>query len=631
MGARMMVRYLARALAAGAILLAAGCAQLDSKSESVSPVPVSANPMADVSALAEAQAKGDDDAVLAAARRLAAQDPAAMSLGGEAALDFQTDLAATLAEAGAPDEAATLYRAVLGRLDATGSPDLSRQVAILTRLAELSLKEDEPEAAAARLDDAIARAGGALGPDHPRVQALRDLKRAMAVGEDGGAQAAAPDVAEGVGAGAGETAELVAAPSARMQSLEVGAPQPRSARAERGEAPFDLVPVFYGANRARVTGGFFGGEGGDDPYEFYGAGRGDLETGVVTVSVPKNRAFGEIPKPNVWLGEFRPDPAKHVILEDLEAFPNIQQFVAELRQEVDRSNRREAVVFIHGYNTTFAEAAERTAQIAVDLEVDGAAVLYSWPSSGAPWGYFSDRNQIVRPIIRDLETFLTVVSQQSGAERVHVVAHSMGNEFLMRALERISNARPAAPLFDQVVFAAPDMDAADFEAAASELGPVARDMTLYASSQDAALKWSKRLQGGDYRRAGDADPPLLLASMATVDTTPASNSAFGHADIFGPALPDLQAMLWHSLNPQRRCVLTDERRQSGEYWVFGLHGEQVCDETEFKEAMTTLRRLGPDLTYALLEDKIAEATATGADASAARWRGALAILKSLEE
>ncbi len=50
-----------------------------------------------------------------------------------------------------------------------------------------------------------------------------------------------------------------------------------------------------------------------------------------------------------------------------------------------------AVVFIHGYNTSFDFAIYRTAQVAYDLKFDGAAFAYSWPSGGGLASYTYDR------------------------------------------------------------------------------------------------------------------------------------------------------------------------------------------------------------------------------------------------
>ena len=45
------------------------------------------------------------------------------------------------------------------------------------------------------------------------------------------------------------------------------------------------------------------------------------------------------------------------------------------------------MVFIHGFNVPFEDAIYRTAQLAHDLDFDGAPILYSWPSRGTMLGY----------------------------------------------------------------------------------------------------------------------------------------------------------------------------------------------------------------------------------------------------
>ena len=76
----------------------------------------------------------------------------------------------------------------------------------------------------------------------------------------------------------------------------------------------------------------------------------------------------------------------------------------------------QAVVFVHGYNTSFDNALYRTAQIAYDLEFDGATFLYSWPSGGAVASYTYDREsaQASEPYLRE---FLEMVVKQTGAKR----------------------------------------------------------------------------------------------------------------------------------------------------------------------------------------------------------------------
>lgn len=99
---------------------------------------------------------------------------------------------------------------------------------------------------------------------------------------------------------------------------------------------------------------------------------------------------------------------------------------------------RDAVIFVHGYNVSFEEAALRAAQLGFDLGIAGVMAFYSWPSKGSLKGYPADEASIEASegFIAD---FLTRMASQSGAARVHIIAHSMGNRGLLRAIDRIAS------------------------------------------------------------------------------------------------------------------------------------------------------------------------------------------------
>ena len=52
--------------------------------------------------------------------------------------------------------------------------------------------------------------------------------------------------------------------------------------------------------------------------------------------------------------------------------------------------RREALVFVHGFNVSFENALFRAAQISYDTNFDGPVFLFSWAANDTIRGYFGD-------------------------------------------------------------------------------------------------------------------------------------------------------------------------------------------------------------------------------------------------
>ena len=190
----------------------------------------------------------------------------------------------------------------------------------------------------------------------------------------------------------------------------------------------------------------------------YGGDRGELELGACEVSVPKDHQVGVLESPTVLRLEFREDPERHVVLLGVHPGAAVE-FYADLRACIERTARKEAFVFIHGYNVGFETAVRRTAQIAYDLKFEGAPIVYSWPSQEGLLSYTVDETNVAWTVPH-LKDFLLGVAQQSGAKSVHLIAHSMGNRALTSALRELAMERKAdCPRFHEVVLTAPDIDA----------------------------------------------------------------------------------------------------------------------------------------------------------------------------
>ena len=136
-------------------------------------------------------------------------------------------------------------------------------------------------------------------------------------------------------------------------------------------------------------------------------------------------------------------------------------------------HKGEALVFVHGFNVSFSNAVRRTAQLAYDLNFDGPVFLFTWPSrggKGALGGLLTLRHYPYDLESADLSVqylldFLTGMLVKTGAKKVHLIAHSMGNRPLLEALERLKLMGPAVTGFTvgEVVLASPDVEVGRFK------------------------------------------------------------------------------------------------------------------------------------------------------------------------
>ncbi len=348
---------------------------------------------------------------------------------------------------------------------------------------------------------------------------------------------------------------------------------PDSAAVRRGDT-WDLVPVLFGTDRQEQP----------DPKRLqYNAERGRrLELGRAMVTVPKSHEVPNIERPwvvkipyfDLTIYEEAEDPDKHFTMQEIKKVSEAD-FLALARERIATSNRYKdhALVFVHGYNTSFDHAIYRTAQIAYDLKFDGAVFLYSWPSGGGVASYTYDREsaQASEPYLRQ---FLDLVVKQSGAKSVSIIAHSMGNQPLLDVLKDMRVGGPQEVVINEVILAAPDVDADTFANVAQRIEGIAKGVTLYAASNDRALIVSRNFWRNP--RAGDvpATGPLIVPGIETIDVTAASTDSFalnhsGYAEN-NDLLQDIGKLILSGLRPpdQRLPALQRTPSPKGDFWRY---------------------------------------------------------------
>ena len=176
-------------------------------------------------------------------------------------------------------------------------------------------------------------------------------------------------------------------------------------------------------------------------------------------------------------------------------------------------NGQSPVLYAHGFSVGFERGCRRASLLQESLGLNGRLVLFSWPSDGVIVNYTRDESDLfwgVEPLYRTLLEMIDVF----GAGKINLAAHSLGTRGIMLALVRLAQSKEGdQPLVNQVVLAAPDIDAAIFEQYLPVIRPLARNITVYVSNKDSALAVSRQLHG--YPRLGEAG--AHLEGMTSID------------------------------------------------------------------------------------------------------------------
>lgn len=275
----------------------------------------------------------------------------------------------------------------------------------------------------------------------------------------------------------------------------------------------------------------------------YGPERAPLSFSRFVVSVPPDRKPGSI----AWPGGVV-DPRKDFVTLSEEPIGGNRAFVGAINRAVAQAGRNEVIVFVHGYNTTFAEGLYRQSQLAHDFALPAVSVNFSWPS-GAKWDRYPYDKESAVIAAADMSRTLALVARSSATDVV-VACHSMGCFLTLESLREMSlrHDRELLKRLKAVVMLAPDIDIDLFRARLHEIGAQNIPMYVFASRRDQALRLSARLHGGR-PRVGMITDPTILADLpvtvidvsavrankrhSTLQTSPLLSALFQGLDDFG--------------------------------------------------------------------------------------------------
>lgn len=326
-----------------------------------------------------------------------------------------------------------------------------------------------------------------------------------------------------------------------------------------------VVELFYGTNRVDT--------GSLVLKNKYGNTRGELKLGFCSVSIPKNHQQGEIERPiGFWGFELFPESeSKHIVVKQIEPC-NETDFLKRINHNLESDEDKSALIFIHGYNNSFVEAARHAAQIKYDIPFNGIAGFFSWPSAAGTLAYLKDIEN-ADSSISAFQHFLEVLITKTAISKLHLIAHSMGNRLMTATLNNISDKaalKSQLHIFNQIVLAAPDLDQGVFrEQILPKFKHIGQQRTLYASANDRALGLSQQLRSG-LPRLGDGGKDIFVhQDISTIDATDIPAEGNKHSYIFeiNQLLTDLYLLFDNGFPPLKRRLVA-KAKDKLRYWVF---------------------------------------------------------------
>lgn len=195
-----------------------------------------------------------------------------------------------------------------------------------------------------------------------------------------------------------------------------------------------------------------------------------------------------------------------------------EQLRDEVRRRLAESPGGAAILYVHGFNETFASAAYTAAELCHFLGREHVCGFYTWPasSSGNFLTSYTSTTESAAFAVDHLKKTIRLMAQMPELDNLQLLAHSRGTAVLLSALRELmieviaagKEPRDVLPI-DNVVLFSPDIDV---EIAGQQLTGVISDpdfisvwpeqrlpktirgrLTIYASPEDRALRVSQLL------------------------------------------------------------------------------------------------------------------------------------------
>ena len=235
-----------------------------------------------------------------------------------------------------------------------------------------------------------------------------------------------------------------------------------------------------------------------------------LNFGLFDIRIKPTLGLGMITNPTDWFQN------KELQVRDVREL-NRAAFINELREKIKESPYRSLLVLVQGYRNSFPMTLRKSVFVGHVLDINTPVLVFDWPGDqGSGIRGYRRAQQIARASGAELAQTLELVIQEIQPDKLWLLANSMGGQVVADAFSLLYQQEDLADAqteFDDVVLTAPDVGQQEFDQQFKhEITALARDLTVYASSNDRALLASRIVNR--QRRLGTNPPNILNPDQA---------------------------------------------------------------------------------------------------------------------
>ena len=273
----------------------------------------------------------------------------------------------------------------------------------------------------------------------------------------------------------------------------------------------DAVRYFFVTNRRKSA------EEMEDPEErFTNVREPGIRFGRFDATIEPSIGLGMLINPSEWFQteEIRVNSLELVSRED---------FVEELGGIVDRSPMRSVILLINGFRERFPSALRKTVFVGHILDINSPVMVFDWPGDqgSTPRGY-RRAHTISRESGLELADTIKLLVRDINPDKLWIIANSMGGQVVVDAFSHLykdPEYSDAGIEIEDVILTAPDVSREAFNTQfKTEIASMARNLTVYVSSNDRALVMSRIINFGESRRGESTlEADMLEEAAAVVD------------------------------------------------------------------------------------------------------------------